>query len=70
MFGMMVITNAGATLVRQAASGSQKLVFTRAKSGSQWDDSRADLANKTIDLTLGDGKVVRLTCTNVEENPA
>lgn len=26
-------------------------------------------ANKTIDLTLGDGTVVRLTCTNVEENP-
>ncbi len=26
-------------------------------------------ANKTIDLTLGDGTVVRLTCTDVEENP-
>lgn len=49
MFGMMVITNAGAALVRQAASGSKKLVFTRAKSGSQWDDSRADLANKPAD---------------------
>ena len=36
MFGMMVITNAGAGLVRQAASGSK----------------------------------IRLTCTNVEENPA
>lgn len=46
MFGMMVISNAGAALVRKAASGSKKLVFTRAKSGSQWDDSRADLANK------------------------
>lgn len=49
MFGMTVITNAGAALVRQAASGSKKLVFTRAKSGSQWDDSRADLANKPAD---------------------
>lgn len=49
MFGMMVITNAGAALVRQAASGSKKLVFTRAKSGSQWDDSRGDLANKPAD---------------------
>jgi len=49
MFGMMVISNAGAALVRKAASGSKKLVFTRAKSGSQWDDSRADLANKPAD---------------------
>lgn len=49
MFGMMVITNAGAALARKAASGSKKLVFTRAKSGSQWDDSRADLANKSAD---------------------
>lgn len=29
MFGMMVITNAGAALVRQALSDQKKIVFTR-----------------------------------------
>ena len=49
MFGMMVITNAGAALVRQAASAEKKIVFTRSCYGSSWDDSRADLANKPAD---------------------
>ena len=49
MFGMTVITNAGAALVRQALSLQKKIVFTRSCYGSQWDDSRADLANKPIE---------------------
>lgn len=49
MFGMMVITNAGAALVRKAASLQKKIVFTRSCYGSSWDDSRADLANKPIE---------------------
>ena len=62
MFGLMVISNAGAALVRKAASGSKKLVFTRAKSGSQWDDSRADLANKPADWYDGiDGTISGVT---------
>lgn len=48
MFGIQVITSEGAALLRKAAEDSTKIVFTRAKAGSAWENSRGDLCAKPL----------------------
>lgn len=48
MFGLSVMTSAGAALCRQAAEESKKIVFTRAYCGSQYENDRGDLACRDL----------------------
>lgn len=48
MFGCQVITSEGAALLRKAAADSEKIVFTRAKAGSERENSRGDLCAKPL----------------------
>lgn len=60
VFKNQVLTSDGAALLRKAVNDSEKIVFTRAVAGSQYDmDSRGDLASKPIEWFDGaDGDVI------------
>lgn len=46
LFATSVLTSGGAQLIRDAISASKKIVFTRAKSGSEFEENRGGLAYK------------------------
>ena len=49
MFGNQVITSEGAALIRKASADSDKIVFTRAKAGGEWENDRGDLCAKPLE---------------------
>lgn len=62
MFGISVLTSAGAQLLRNAIKNSDKIVFTRAIAGSAYDMDRGDLAAKPLDWYDGaSGSIVSVS---------
>lgn len=57
-FEQQILTLSGVAFIRDIKEASDKIVFTRARSGSQWDSERGDLAAKPLDWYDGvDGSI-------------
>lgn len=58
MFGISVLTSAGAALIRKAIEDESKIVFTRGIASTNYESDRGDLSAKTLEFYDGaDGAV-------------